>query len=950
MTVSIRADIVRPGALALAIGLALALTGCGGGSNVRPITSPPPAAAPPPAPAPAPAPSSSEPPPAVDALLTVVHAEAAHNAGFTGKGYTIGVVDSGINGDNPSLQGRVIASQIYLDCSVNNCDKADVKGHGTWVSETAAGQPFGQWPGGIAPDADLVSARIIQDKDPTDDGSGQGNEIKAADADFFAQDLNPYLVSEGVNIQNNSWGGLYFDPADPDTVADAFAAAYRPFVEQHDGLVVFAAGNSGFANPSDLAALPHWAPDLERGWLVAVALDTQHPTQLASYSNQCGYAMDYCLTAPGNVIVPGAYEDPKGWNLYYVQGTSFAAPEVSGAAAVVWQAFPYFDNDMVRQTLLGTATDLGAPGVDATFGWGLLDVGKAIKGPAKFAWGDVSVSFDGITSTWANDISGSGGLTKGGTGTLVLSGNDTYTGGTTINGGILQAAHALPGAMTIGADGTLDGVPGVAGDLSNAGRVALHGGDTTVGGNYAQASTGTLAVSLGSKLAVTGSATLAGTLEVTGADSGYQANTHTDVLTASGGVTGTFSGFVKDAGVVFTSTTIGYGANDVYLDTTNLAITTAAAGDGVKYTAASYGSAVRVQGAFDKLDGKIAEKQLSSVPQAFVQNAGAIQRSPSYQAAQASLESLSGQLHAASAGMTLQAIDATGRALSERLDNLATQDAKPQVWTRQLRQGGNMARSGFARVDYQLDGLLVGSDLRMGKHAVVGVGFSQGQGVEQLTGRLDRNRGNHSSAMLYAGWADGALYAQGRVGTGHFRQHMSRMLQLGMSYQGVWSDYTGHYNVAYAQGGLHLRAGRWQLAPFADMEYDRVARGGFAEQGAGGFGLKADSQTISRWQGGLGVKLARQWQFAGGTSMRLDARAQWRQTLAAQGAVFDASFVALDDWRPLTGIGLSRHSTLFGLNLDMAPTADQHFRVGYEYLAGDRGRAGVANASYAVDF
>lgn len=141
-----------------------------------------------------------------------------------------------------------------------------------------------------------------------------------------------------------------------------------------------------------------------------------------------------------------------------------------------------------------------------------------------------------------------------------------------------------------------------------------------------------------------------------------------------------------------------------------------------------------------------------------------------------------------------------------------------------------------------------------------------------------------------------------------------------------------------------------RLTPFVDLEYDRVTRDGFAEQGAGGFGLKAGDQVLSRWQSGLGLKLARQWQFAGGRSLGLDARAQWRRTLSASGAAFDASFVGLDEWRPLTGVGLSRRSAVFGLDLDARPSANTHVKLGYEYLTGDRGRGGVASAHFSLAF
>ncbi|HET6587096.1 MAG TPA: S8 family serine peptidase, partial [Oleiagrimonas sp.] len=661
-----------------------------------------------------------------------------------GDGVVIGVVDTGINSDHPDLKGRVIASQIYLDCSVNNCNKDDVVGHGTMVAQIAAGKTFGDWTGGIAPDAKLVSARIIQDEEPTDDGSGHGNQIEASDAAFFADYLNPFLRGAGAQIQNNSWGGLYFDPAHPQVVADAFGDAYRPFVIQHDGIVVFAAGNSSFDDPSDLASLPNFEPDLERGWLVAVAVDTDNPDQLASYSNKCGRARNYCLAAAGTVVVPGAYPDENTttgkleWNLYKAEGTSFASPEVAGGAAVVWSAFPYFNNDMVRQTLLSTATDIGDPGVDKVFGWGRMNLAKAIKGPAQFAWGDVTVNFDNMTSTWFNDISGSGGLIKGGTGTLVLAGGTSYTGGTTINGGVLQSVYPLPGNVTVGSGGTWRAM-GATGNVHNAGVVAIKGDSKEVNGSYTQTSTGTLAVSLGTYLSVAGTVTLnGGALEVTGANSGYVANTHTAVLVGFGGVTGTFDKLIKDAGVVFTSTTIHYDATTVWLDTTGLNITTAAAGDGVTYTPASMGSAQRVQGAFEQLDAKITSGSISSVSDGFVQSAGQFQQSPNYRAAQASLESLSGQLHAASAGMTLQAIDATGRALSDRLERLSLQADKPQMWISQLQQGGNMTRSGFASVDYQLNGWLVGHDMRLGTHTFAGFAFSQGQGTEQLSGRFDR--------------------------------------------------------------------------------------------------------------------------------------------------------------------------------------------------------------------
>src|SRR5690606_28324387 len=117
-------------------------------------------------------------------------------------------------------------------------------------------------------------------------------------------------------------------------------------------------------------------------------------------------------------------------------------------------------------------------------------------------------------------------------------------------------------------------------------------------------------------------------------------------------------------GVVFTSSTINQDANSVWLDTTGLDVTMAAAGGAVGYTPVSMGSAVRVQGAFEQLNERIANDSLAGVSDDFLRSAGRFQHAPSLEAAQASLRSLSGELHAASAATSFRAIDAGNQALA----------------------------------------------------------------------------------------------------------------------------------------------------------------------------------------------------------------------------------------------------------------------------------------------
>ncbi len=302
--------------------------------------------------------------------LSLTNAGGALGAGLKGQGVTIGFVDSGVNRSHPTLAGRVARNFVHVSSPPNDTSVDDKVGHGTTVASLAAGAPAvgvynaggsDLWGGGIAQAASVVSSRIIGDARPSDDGSGEGNEIRAGEGygEFFAA-INGELADAGAKIINNSWGGLYWN--DP-LLSVELADAWKQFVVGRGGIVVFANGNSGddpryAGNPSDNAALPSIANDpvLERGWLTVGALDPANPTQLTSYSQQCGIAMNYCLVAPGNVV----FIDPDATTqansiLYQGGGTSYAAPLVSGAAAVVWSAFPYLSNDQVRQLVLGGA-------------------------------------------------------------------------------------------------------------------------------------------------------------------------------------------------------------------------------------------------------------------------------------------------------------------------------------------------------------------------------------------------------------------------------------------------------------------------------------------------------------------------------------------------------------------------------------------------------------------
>jgi len=187
---------------------------------------------------------------------------------------------------------------------------------------------------------------------------------------------------------------------------------------------------------------------------------------------------------------------------------------------------------------------------------------------------------DGTSTTFSGSISGSGGLTKSGAGTLVFTGSSGYTGATNINGGVLQVDGAITSssAVNVSVGGTLTGTGlvdppntvSIGSGATLAPGNATPGSSMTIAGNLAFQSGALYVVNLNPATAsfanVTGTAALGGaTVNAIFANGSYVAKQYS-ILTASGGVSGTFAGPVNTNLPAGFSSSLSYDGNHAFLN------------------------------------------------------------------------------------------------------------------------------------------------------------------------------------------------------------------------------------------------------------------------------------------------------------------------------------------------------------------------------------------------
>lgn len=328
--------------------------------------------------------------------LPKVSAPGAWDMTTGAGGVTIAILDSGVDASHPDLGSKLVPGWNVYD---NNGLTDDVSGHGTAVAGVAgactnntAGVSAVTW------NCPLMPIRIT-------DPDGYGYVSTIADGLVWAAD-------HGARVANIS----YRAPNDP--VVDAAAT----YFESKGGVVVMSAGNDSTFDPNP--------PD--PNLLLVSATDTSDA--VASFSNT-GNNVD--IAAPGVGIRSAVARGTYG----AYAGTSVSAPIVAGAAALVISLSPSFTATQVKDVLKQSADDLGAPGWDAGFGWGRVNLAKA----AQLAGGVPSAP--DTTPPTVSITSPANAATVAGTITVKVSASDN-TGVASVrlsvDGSVLGSASAAP--------------------------------------------------------------------------------------------------------------------------------------------------------------------------------------------------------------------------------------------------------------------------------------------------------------------------------------------------------------------------------------------------------------------------------------------------------------------------------------------------------------------------
>ena len=288
--------------------------------------------------------------------VTKINADKAwEKFGVDGTGVTVGLIDTGVDGEHIDLKGKIVAFKDFVGSSTTPIDG---QGHGTHTGGTIAGGAEGGRQIGVAPGARLIVARVFS-------ASGASTADLLKSMQWIMDPDGNAKTNDAPQIASNSWGSNSgTDRSFWNAVNSWRAAGIFPS---------FAAGNAG--SGARTVGIPGGYPHS------FAAGATDQNDVIASFSSRGPVTWDGVdmikpdVSAPGHGVISA--KDGGGYRS--LSGTSMACPHVTGLVALMKQAHPAATIEELEEALKLAVVDLGAEGPDNNYGTGRIDAVKALE-------------------------------------------------------------------------------------------------------------------------------------------------------------------------------------------------------------------------------------------------------------------------------------------------------------------------------------------------------------------------------------------------------------------------------------------------------------------------------------------------------------------------------------------------------------------------------------------
>jgi outer membrane autotransporter protein len=240
-------------------------------------------------------------------------------------------------------------------------------------------------------------------------------------------------------------------------------------------------------------------------------------------------------------------------------------------------------------------------------------------------------------------------------------------------------------------------------------------------------------------------------------------------------------------------------------------------------------------------------------------------------------------------------------------------EQRPGMWLKAFGYAGNQgAESAFAGYTSSIVGTMIGYDMPLNPETRVGLGLGYARSTIKARGSDNNTDFDTYNVTAYAGHEHGPWYINGNLSYGWNDYSSNRNISFPGFARTAQAGYSGQDYTAFATTGYHIPTHGFTITPLASLQYTHVNIGNYTETGAGDINLSVGSRSYDFLESGLGVKVARDFHYDGGTYVP-DVHAKWFHELSNPTMVQTAAFA----------INRSPSFTTAGLK-----TADDTFNIG----------------------